>query len=262
MISGLPGSLSSGNPSSLTAVSSCTVDGSSACIQLRADAVGYAVNQLFVTANATEKVTNQFRIGLYPFIQTLYAYFALTSSINGSPTNPSTINYAAANLASQLDTNTNSGLGSGGTHFENAFSTMNTTITSVGNGSAWNNTLPYVFLVTDGAEDPQTKGLNGGGWSGSNHATVLDPVAQCKPLKDRGIIISVLYVPYAPIQNPNPNFAGDEDDYANNNIANIPTSLQNCASAGFFYTANTPADITSALNAMFNHALVTAHITN
>ena len=262
MISGLPGSLSSGNPSSLTAVSSCTVDGSSACIQLRADAVGYAVNQLFVTANATEKVTNQFRIGLYPFIQTLYAYFALTSSINGSPTNPSTINYAAANLASQLDTNTNSGLGSGGTHFENAFSTMNTTITSVGNGSAWNNTLPYVFLVTDGAEDPQTKGLNGGGWSGSNHATVMDPVAQCKPLKDRGIIVSVLYVPYQPITNPNPNFAGDEDDYANNNIANIPTSLQNCASPGYFYTANTPADITSALNAMFNHALVTAHITN
>ncbi len=262
MLSGLPNSLNTDPKSGMSAVSSCPTDGTDACIQLRADAVGYAVNQLFVTANATEKVTNQFRIGLYPFIQYLYAYFALTSSINGSPTNPSTINYAAANLASQLDTNTNSGLGSGGTHFENAFSTMNTTITSVGNGSAWNNTLPYVFLVTDGAEDPQTKGLNGGGWSGSNHATVLDPVAQCKPLKDRGIIISVLYVPYAPIQNPNPNFAGDEDDYANNNIANIPTSLQNCASAGFFYTANTPADITSALNAMFNHALVTAHITN
>jgi hypothetical protein len=87
-------------------------------------------------------------------------------------------------------------------------------------------------------------------------------VAQCKPLKDRGIIISVLYVPYAPIQNPNHAFAGDEDGYANSNIANIPGSLQSCASPGFFYTANTPADITAALNAMFNRALVTAHITN
>ena len=258
MISGLPNSLYS----TLTPVSSCSTDGTDACIQLRADAVGYAVNQLFITANATEKVTNQFRIGLYPFIQYLYAYFALTTSINGSPTNPSTINYAAANLASQLDTNTNSNLGSGGTHFENAFSTMNNLITGVGNGSAWNNTLPYVFLVTDGAEDPQTKGLNGGGWSGSNHATVLDPVAQCKPLKDRGIIISVLYIPYEPIQNPNPSFAGDEDDAANNNIVNITPALTACASPGFFYTANSPADITSALNAMFNHALVTAHITN
>ncbi len=258
MIAGLPNSLYS----TLTPVSSCSADGTDACIQLRADAVGYAVNQLFITANATEKVTNQFRIGLYPFIQYLYAYFALTSSINGSPTNPSTINYAAANLASQLDTNTNSNLGSGGTHFENAFSTMNNLITSVGNGSAWNNTMPYVFLVTDGAQDPQTKGLNGGGWSGSNHATVLDPVAQCKPLKDRGIIISVLYIPYQPIQNPNPAFAGDEDDAANNNIVNIPPTLQACASSGFFYTANSPGDIASALNAMFDHALITAHITN
>jgi Flp pilus assembly protein TadG len=257
-LSTLPASLYN----NLTPVSSCPTDGTDACIQLRADAVGYAVNQLFITANSTEQVADQFRIGLYPFVQTLYAYYALTSSINGSSTNPSTINYAAANLASQLDTNTNSGLGSGGTHFENAFSTMNTLISSVGNGSAWNNTQPYVFLVTDGAEDPQTKGLNGGGWSGSNHATVLDPVAQCKPLKDRGIIVSVLYIPYQPIQNPNPSFAGDEDDYANNNIANIPATLQSCASPGFFYTANTPADITTALNAMFNHALVVAHITN
>jgi Flp pilus assembly protein TadG len=274
MLPGLPSSLTSGDPNSLSAVSSCPTDGTDACIQLRADAVGFALNAtkavngidgMFALANNTETqtgISNQFRIGLYPFIQYLYAYFALTSSINGSSTNPSTINYAAANLASQLDTNTNSGLGSGGTHFENAFSTMNGLITSVGNGSAYNNTLPYVFLVTDGAEDPQTKGLNGGGWSGSNHATVLDPVAQCTPLKNRGIIVSVLYIPYQPIQNPNSSFAGDEDDYAINNIPYISPSLQACASPGFFYTANTPADITNALNAMFNHALVTAHITN
>jgi hypothetical protein len=38
--------------------------------------------------------------------------------------------------------------------------------------------------------------------------------------------------------------------------------LQNCASPGFFYTANTPADIATALNAMFNHAVTEAHITN
>jgi len=258
MVSGLPNSLYS----SLAPVSSCSTDGTDSCIQLRADAVGYAVTQLFVTANATETVANQFRIGLYPFIRYLYAYFGLTSSINGSASNSSTINYAAANLASQLDTNVNANLGSGGTHFENAFPSMNTIISSVGNGSAWNNTLPYVFLITDGAQDPQVKALNAGSWSGSNHATVLDPTALCKPLRDRGIIISVLYIPYQPIQNPNASFAGNEDGYANSNIADIPASLQACASPKFFFTANTPADITGALNAMFNQALVTAHITN
>ena len=264
MISGLPNSLSSGDPNRLPAVASCATDGTANCIQLRADAVGYAVNQLFITANdpTYQKVPGQFRIGLYPFIRYLYAYFALTSSINGDPNNSSTINYAAANLASQLDTNANSSLGSGGTHIDRAFSDLNTLITSVGNGSSTSSTQPFVFLVTDGAQDPQVKGVPNGSWSGSNHATVIDPTTVCKPLKDRGIIISVLYIPYQPIQNPNAAFANNEDGYANSNIQYIPPSLQGCASPGFFYTANTPADITQALQDMFKHSLVTAHITN
>jgi hypothetical protein len=262
-----PNSLITGNssslPYSLTAVSSCPTAGTDACIQLRADAVGSAVTQLFITANTTEKVGNQFRIGLYPFVRDLKTYFGLTSTINGSPTTPGTINYAAANLASQIDTNADSILGSGGTHFENAFPEMNNLIVSVGDGSASNRTLPYVFLVTDGALTPQVKGLGGGNtnWSGSNHATVLDPVAQCKPLKDRGIIISVLYIPYQPIQNPTTIY-GNEDGFANANIPNIQPSLQACASPNFFFTANTPQDITDALNKMFNQAVITAHITN
>ena len=268
----LPATITS--PSSLYAVlppvSNCPTPGTDNCIQLRLDAVGYAVNQLFITANSSMKVTNQFRIGLYPFITTLYdTYFPLTSSINGSPTNSSTINYAAANLASLLDTNQNSSLGSGGTHIDAALSKLNnTTITSVGDGSTSTNTQPYVFLVTDGAQDPQQKGTPNGSWSGSNHATTIDlqntltTVPSCTALKNRGIIVSVLYIPYQQINPVNTSFAGDEDDYANWNIPYIPASLQKCASPGFFYTANTPADITAALNAMFNHALITAHITN
>ena len=258
VVSGLPGSLYS----NLATVANCPTDGTDSCIQLRLDAVGYAVNQLFVTANNTAKVTNQFRIGLYPFIRYLYSYYGLTSSINGSTTNPSTINYAAANLASLLDTNMNADLGSGGTHIDTALSSMNDLIKSIGDGSATTSTLPYVFLVTDGAQDPQVKGVPNGGWSGSNHATTIDPATSCTPLKKRGIIISVLYIPYQKIDPVNASFANDEDDYANWNIPNIPTSLQNCASPGFFYTANSPADITAALNAMFNHAVSQAHITN
>jgi Flp pilus assembly protein TadG len=273
---GANNSLITGNtkskPYSLTAVSSCPIDGTDNCIQLRLDAVGYAVNQLFVTANASMKVTNQFRIGLYPFIRYLYSYFPLTSSINGSPTNSSTINYAAANLATLLDTNMHTGLGSGGTHIDTALTSVNGLISSgsgaVGDGSTPSTPQPYVFLVTDGAQVPQVKGVPNGSWSGSNHATTIDnqgalaTVPSCETLKGRGIIVSVLYIPYQPISPVNTSFAGNEDTYANNNIPFIPASLQKCASPGFFYTANTPTDITAALNAMFNHALQTAHITN
>jgi Flp pilus assembly protein TadG len=271
-ISNLPQSLYGFSPQfpkdpNLPQASSCDTDGTDGCIQLRADAVGYALKQLFKTANNLEKVPNQFRIGLYPFIQKLYEYSKLTSSINGSEGTPGTINYAAANLASLLDTNTNSNLGSGGTHIDTAFTNLNTLITSVGDGSTSGNTQPYVFLITDGAQDPQTKGINGGGWSGSNHATVIPTPAgtpsPCKPLKDRGIIISVLYIPYQPIQNPNHNFAGDEDGFANANIPNIEPSLQACATSLKYYAkASTPQDINTALTNLFSTVVTTARITN
>jgi Flp pilus assembly protein TadG len=261
-----PGAVVNLTGGGLTAVSNCPTAGTDDCIQLRLDAVGYALNQLFQEANNDEKVTDQFRIGLYPFITDVMTYFGQTTSINGSATTPGTINYAAANLAQLLDTNTNSTLGSGGSHIDNALTEINNIITSVGTGTSANNRQPYVFLVTDGAIDPQMKAI-AGGWSGSNHATTLDKqgslstVSQCETLKKRNIVVSILYIPYQTISPVVPAFANDEDDYANWNIPYISNSLQKCASPGFFYTANTPQDINDAMVKMFKHALQVAHIT-
>ena len=86
-------------------------------------------------------------------------------------------------------------------------------------------------------------------------------------MKNRGIKISVLYMPYVTINPVNALVRRRRGRFANNNIPNIPASLSGCASppdssGSYFYTANTPADINSALTAMFNHALTVAHITN
>jgi hypothetical protein len=98
---------------------------------------------------------------------------------------------------------------------------------------------------------------------------VIDPVhtTVCSQLKSRGIMVSVLYIPYQPINPVNSSFANDEDDYANANIPNIPASLQGCASppdagGSYFYTASSPTEIQDSLTAMFNHTLQIAHITN
>jgi hypothetical protein len=195
----------------------------------------------------------------------------MTSSLSGS-----TITNFAAQLASLLDTGTNATLGSGGTHFENALSQMNTLITSIGSGSSSSSPLPYVFIVTDGSQDYQTQW--NGSWSSQNwtanssvpyqnSATIIPPNSEqgtdyCKTMKNRGITVAVLYIPYIPITNANSSFASNEDGYANNNIPNIPAALQACASPNFFYTAATPADINNALIAMFEQAVSTAHITN
>ena len=264
-----------------TPVSTCSTAGTTSCIQLRADAVGYAVTALLSQASTTESndgISNQFQVGLFPFIQNLCTASAgssnscsvgLTTNVTGS-----TITTFAQQLASLLDTGVNSTLGSGGTHFENALNSMNSFITSVGTGSGPANALPYVFLVTDGSQDYQTQ------WSGSwssqhwtsnasvpyqNSATVMPPNTEdsnnyCQTMKNRGITVAVLYIPYGAIVDPNAGFANNEDGYANNNIANIPTALTNCASPGFFYTASTPAAIQNALVTMFNQAVSTAHI--
>jgi Flp pilus assembly protein TadG len=262
-------------------VTSCANPGTTSCIQLRADAVGYAVTALLTQASETETYTgisNQFSVGLYPFIQNLCTASAgssnscsvgQTTSLTGS-----TITNFAQQLASLLDTGANATLGSGGTHFENALNSMNSFITSVGTGSGPNNTLPYVFIVTDGSQDYQTQW--NGGWGSQNYtsnttvpyansATVMPPNTEqttdyCGAMKSRGITVAVLYIPYVTISDPNSAFANDEDGYANSNIPNIPTALQNCASNGFFYTASTPTDIQNALVAMFQQSLVSAHV--
>jgi Flp pilus assembly protein TadG len=264
-------------------VSSCGTAGTTSCIQLRADAVGYAVNALLQQAQSTEAqtgISNEFRVGLFPFIQNLCyssvnsnnsCSVGLTTSITGS-----TITNFAKQLATLLDTGQNSTLGSGGTHFENALNTMNKNVlpTTQGNGSS-NTPFPYLFIVTDGSQDYQTQW--GGNWSSQNwnstsavpyqnSATVIPPNSvtktdYCTTMKNNGVTIAILYIPYQTIQNANASFASNEDGYANNNIPNIPPALQTCASPNFFYTANTPQDIQNALITMFEQAVSTAHLT-
>jgi Flp pilus assembly protein TadG len=268
-----------------TQVTSCPTAGTTSCIQLRADAVGYAVTTLLSTAAAAEQVASQYQVGLFPFIQYLYgctsvtpcsassAYFPLTTNLTA--TGSGSISQAAANLASLLDTGANSNLGSGGTHFENALSSMNSAITSVGTGAGSSNALPYVFIITDGSQDYQTQWQ--GNWGSQNYSStgavpysnssaVIPPNSvtstdYCTNIKNRGITIAILYIPYQPIQDPS-TIWNDEDGYANNNIPHIPAALKTCASPNFFYTADTPADINSALLSMFQQAVNTAHITN
>jgi hypothetical protein len=265
-------------------VTSCPTPGTTSCIQLRLDAVGYAVNALLWQANFTEGQTgiaNQFRVGLFPFIQNVcYSNVNSSNSCSVGLTNSltgSTINNFATTLANLLDTGQNSTLGSGGTHFENALNTMNANVIANPAGSGTSaNPLPFLFIVTDGSQDYQTQWS--GGWSSqnwhatgsvpySNSSTVIPPntittTDYCTTMKNRGITIAILYIPYQTIINPNTSFANNEDGYANANIANIPAALQACASTNFFYTANSPTDITNALIAMFQQSVSTAHVSN
>ncbi|MGH6836947.1 MAG: TadE/TadG family type IV pilus assembly protein [Methylocella sp.] len=230
-------------------------------IELRADSVGKAVQALLSTATATETITNQFRVGLYPFIVHAGTLYAISNNLNGAQT-------SAGTLGTLLDTGqSTTPYGSGGTHFENAIPELNSLITTIGDGSGALKPQPFVFLVTDGADNSQTYTTSSNKWcclTGSPAANSapqnMDPTL-CTALKSRGITVSVLYIPYPPINPPNPKFAGDEDDKVNAIIPTIPSKLQACASPGFYFSAYTPQDITNAMQAMFQQSLAAARLT-
>lgn len=255
-------------------------------IQLRSDAVNNAVCNLLQRA-ATPLVPNQYRVGIYPFINQLATLAPLTGTI-------STLSSAAqcsqswplafTNLldtgSTQLYTNNNpyTGTGSGGTHFETVMPQMKSTISVYGDGSGTSQPKPFVFLITDGMQNGQHygnlvgtswnypgnpskfSGYGNGWWDGSQPAQI-DPTT-CATLKAAGATISILYIPYNQISYVD--LGGGvawENGKVNGFSPTLATPLKACASTGFFYTANSPTDINNALSAMFDQALRVARIT-
>ena len=252
-------------------------------IQLRSGAVNSAVCGLLAQA-AQPLVPNQYRVGLYPFITQMGTLAAISNNITnvnvsaGCTSNPQITFTTLLDTGSTQLNNTNdptTGLGSGGTHFENAFQQLPSAVLHYGDGSSSALSRPFVFLVTDGMQNSQyfwsqkgnTMGYPGSpssynGWNSSNWTgsspNYMDST-KCATLKASGATISVLYIPYTVLTVGSSNQS--ETIAADNAIPQIPTALQQCASSSaYFYTANTPADISAALAAMFNQAIQVTHL--
>ncbi|TNC15267.1 phosphomannomutase [Methylobacterium terricola] len=257
-------------------------------IQLRSDAVNNAVCKLLQRAG-TPTVPNQYRIGIYPFINQLATLAGLTGDVNSLNTAAQcaqTWPLAFTNLLDTGATQLNSpgdpttGTGSGGTHFETAFPQMKgiVGINGFGDGSSATNRKPFVFLVTDGMQNGQHfftssngkyaypgrpskfSGYKDAWWDGSQPSQI--DAKNCDALKAAGATISILYIPYNQISFVD---KGGGVAWENNRVNGFsPTlakPLQDCASPGYFKTADSPDNITAALNAMFDQALKMARLT-
>lgn len=212
-------------------------------IELRIKTVSNAVQQLISKAKARQTLTNQYRMGLYPFVSFLETAAAATNDLSS---------LSSVDLENYMDIgNSNVPRGSGGTHYENVLSSINDKITRIGDGSSSAKPVPFVFLITDGVANNQYW-YNSTGWTGSQ-AKLLD-ASLCTPLKNRGVTISVLYIPYVPLATPFNDNVGYENVVVNALIPKVPQTLQSCASPGFYRAASTASEIEAALNAMFDQA--------
>ena len=215
-------------------------------IELRIKTVSNAVQGLLQKAKTNRTLANQYRVGLFPFISYMETAAALTSDLDS---------LAGIDLENYMDIgDATRPRGSGGTHYDNVLPAMNRLITTVGDGTSASRALPFVFLITDGVANNQYFNVRlPRQWGDGSRPVKLDP-SLCKPLKDRGITVSVLYIPYVPLETPiNGNTYGESVE-TNRIIPDVPKTLQDCASTGYFRTASSASEIQEALNAMFDQA--------
>ena len=223
-------------------------------IKLRIDSVGTAVAHLVTTAKNTQTMPNQYRVGAYPFVDDVLEASALSASYDGVAAVGNTL--ADSYLDAGLSTSQSKSMGAGGTHFENLLPDMQKYVKTIGSGVDQYSPKPFLFIVTDGMDNAQQYTNNGFNGSQPQEPNNFN---YCLYAQSIGVTISILYIPYQPVLNPTAGEKG-ESDQVNTIISKIPADLKLCASPGFFFTANTDADIDTALQAMFNQAVRAARL--
>jgi hypothetical protein len=224
-------------------------------LPLKLNSVASAIQALITSATTTQQKTNQaneFRIGIYPFIVDAVQAIPIANSYSPFTSASAFVNppqpLTAGSLPDYIDAgpnNYNTHIGSGGTHFENLWGDMSAYLQTPGTGLSTTSTLPVIILVTDGVDNSQT-------YSGNF----------CTNAKNNGYTVAVILIPYDQIVDPEPIW-NNEDGVVNNLIATnaITPAMQSCASSGYFFSAATSQDITTAMETIFYESASASRIT-
>jgi Flp pilus assembly protein TadG len=211
-------------------------------VTLRMDLLRQATQNLMSQAQSTASSNSaNYRAAIYTFNIGFNTITGLTSSLSGARTQAGNIDvYEVPAQNWNNDTITN---------YTNAMNRINSIMPNPGNGTNQAGDTPQevMFFVTDGVED-ETVGS-------SRVQSLMDP-SYCTTIKNRGIRIAVLYTTYLPL----PTNAW-YNSYIAPFQANIGPTLQSCASPGLYFQVSTNQDISSAMLALFNTAVATAHLT-
>lgn len=237
-------------------------------IPLKLNDVGSALTQLLSTAQAAETVANQYRVGIYTYNYTMAASAPLSTNL----TSTGQAYNVATNLANYLDNGSQAVWYA--TYFDTLWGQLSPYLQATGTGAGPSSTLPFIIIVTDGVENHSDQ---------SPRFYLPDTTSSsslCTKAKAAGITVAVLLIPYSPLTNANPNFAGNEDgwvnyfvdptDYANPGNGygqtllpgqNSVSNMQLCASNGYFFQANSASAINTAMQQIFFQATNATRLT-
>lgn len=230
-------------------------------VTMRIDVVRQATQALMDKAAATAAVSNQFRMAIYTM-------GADCSSVGQTTITPLTSSLSSAkSAAAGIDLMTIPYAGYNNdqcTDFDNVLASMNNTIPTPGTGTS-SAPQKYLFFVSDGVADAYyptscTKKTTSGRCQEPLTTTI------CDTLKNRGVKIAVLYTTYLalPTNSWYMNWIDpfNKGPYGPSPNSEIAQKMQACASPGFYFEVSPTDGISEAMNALFQKAVSTAHLTN
>jgi len=123
-----------------------------------------------------------------------------------------------------------------------------------GTGSSNSTPQEVVFLVSDGVDDEVNSTSCSQPLDGTRCQQPFN-TSMCTTIKNRGIMIAVLYTEYLPLPT---------NSWYNTWIApfqgTLGSNMQNCASPGLYFEITTDGDITAAMQTLFQLAIATARL--
>jgi Flp pilus assembly protein TadG len=222
-----------------------------------------ATQTLMTTAQQTENSSNaSYRMAIYTFNTAttactgcgFNAVQTLTSNLTTAQTSASTIDVLVVCSNNKLTcSNTNNDTD---TDFNSAMSQISNIMPNPGTGASTSTPQEVLFLVSDGVDDRNSSTCSKP-LSGSTRCQQPFDTTTCTSMKNRGILIAVLYTVYYPLP-ANSWYTQWISPFQ----SQIATNMQSCASPGLYFAVTTDGDITSAMQALFLQAVATARLSN
>jgi Flp pilus assembly protein TadG len=211
-------------------------------VAMRIDVVRQATQALTDTAKNERVSADQFRMGVYTF--GTKAEDAKLTTISGLTSDLNKVkNYTdAVDLMTIPKQNYNQDQL---TSFDGAMTQMNTIIDPSGDGTSNISPEKILFFVSDGVGDSYKPSTCTKKTTGGRCQEPID-TSFCKPLKDRGVKIAVLYTTYLPL--PSNNWYNDWIKPFQNEI---PSRMAACASPGLYFEVSQTDGIAEAMKKLF-----------
>jgi Flp pilus assembly protein TadG len=214
-----------------------------------------ATSTLMSNASSAEQSNEAtYKVAIYTFnYNGLTTVYPLSSSLSAAATAAAGIDVLEVCSNSWLTSSNNND--DTDTNFETAMTSINGIMPNPGTGASNSTPQEVLFIVSDGVDD-EVNLL-------SCSQTLVDVsrcqqpfnTAMCTTIKNRGIMIAVLYTEYLPL--PTNSWY---NSYVAPYQATLGTNMQNCASPGLYFGITTDGDITAAMQTLFQLAISSARL--